>query len=109
MVNNISIINIIIASQWYDFLENFTRVKHLMNALGTVNDGEFEKMVKASKALKTKVNRDQFPKSPVIIWKMQGTRPVNIVLYIKVQVKFVQFRITVKVFKVVLCLKICVL
>lgn len=78
-----------------------------MNALGTVNDGEFEKMVKASKALKTKVNRDQFPKSPVIIWKMQGTRPVNIMLYIyiKVQVKCVQFRITaMKVFKVVLCL-----
>lgn len=43
-----------------------------MNALGTVNDGEFEKMLKASKTLKTKVNRDQFPKSPVIVWKMQG-------------------------------------
>ena len=43
-----------------------------MNALGTVNDGEFERMLKASKALKIKVNRDKFPKSPVIVWKLQG-------------------------------------
>ena len=43
-----------------------------MNALGTVNDGEFEKMLKASKALKIKVNRDEFPKSPVVVWKLQG-------------------------------------
>ncbi|CAB3988591.1 Hypothetical predicted protein [Paramuricea clavata] len=42
-----------------------------MNALGTVNDGEFEKMLKASKALKIKVNRDEFPKSPVVAWKLQ--------------------------------------
>jgi hypothetical protein len=46
-----------------------------MNALGTVNDGEFEKMLKASKALKIKVNRDEFPKSPVIAWKLQGKSP----------------------------------
>jgi hypothetical protein len=46
-----------------------------MNALGTVNDGEFEKMLKASKALKIKVNRDEFPKSPVIAWKLQGNHP----------------------------------
>ena len=43
-----------------------------MNALGTVNDGEFAKMLKASKALKIKVNRDEFPKSPVVVWKLQG-------------------------------------
>ena len=53
-------------------LENFTRVKDVMNALGTVNDGEFEKMLKASKALKIKLNRDEFPKSPVVVWKLQG-------------------------------------
>ena len=47
----------------------------MMNALGTVNDGEFEKMLKASKALKIKVNRDEFPKSPVIAWKLQGKSP----------------------------------
>jgi hypothetical protein len=44
-----------------------------MNELGTVNDGEFEKMLKASKALKVKVNRNEFPKSPVVIWKLQGS------------------------------------
>ena len=53
-------------------LENFTRVKDVMNALGTVNDGQFEKMLKASKALKIKLNRDEFPKSPVVVWKLQG-------------------------------------
>ena len=55
------------------FVENFTRVKDVMNSLGTVNDGEFEKRLKASKALKIKVNTDEVPKSPVIVWKLQGT------------------------------------
>ncbi|XP_028402866.1 N-acetylneuraminate 9-O-acetyltransferase-like [Dendronephthya gigantea] len=54
-----------------EYKMNFTRVKDVMNSLGTVNDGEFEKMLKASKALKIKVNTDEFPKSPVIVWKLQ--------------------------------------
>ncbi len=56
----------------------------MMNALGTVNDGEFEKMLKASKALKIKVNRDVFPKSPVVVWKLQG-RSFRIVLILAVR------------------------